>query len=366
MKLNHSRLTRVKEKMDQMTLDHLIVTSPDAIFYLIDKEIHPGERLLALLISPKSCTLVMSALFPMESTEDLKVLHFDDTEDSIQLLANEMNSPSRIGIDKEWPSRFLLSLMDIMPKLEYINGSAAIDDVRLCKDDAELERMRKASIINDQVMQMVMDYIQVNASKMEITEQHMQKKVIEFNESFGVTEMSFTPTICFGKNGAEPHHDCDQTVLKWGDSIVVDIGNRKDGYCSDMTRSFIYGVGAVDVEYQTIYQLVKDANQAAIECVRPGVPLKDVDQAARAVIESAGYGEYFTHRTGHGIGINVHEFPDVSSTSENVCLPGMVFSIEPGIYLLGKFGVRIEDLVVVTETGCEVLNQVNKALIQLN
>lgn len=196
-----------------------------------------------------------------------------------------------------------------------------------------------------------------------ITESEIQDKVKQFNAELEVFELSFTPLICFGENGAEPHHDSDETILEENQAIIVDIGGRKDGYCSDMTRSFFYGTP--DEAYMTVYNLVKDANLAAIKAVKPGVTFKDIDNAARQVIAAAGYGEAFTHRTGHGIGINVHEFPDVSSVNDMICEAGMIFSIEPGIYLREKFGVRIEDLVLVTEDGCEVLNQYPKALLTI-
>ena len=143
-------------------------------------------------------------------------------------------------------------------------------------------------------------------------------------------------------------------MLKNGDSVILDVGLVLDDYCSDMTRTVF--CGAPTDEQKRVYDLVLRANEAGRRAVRPGVPLKEIDRAARSVIEDAGYGAYFIHRTGHGIGLDVHEFPDVSASSEAVCAPGMVFSVEPGVYLPGRFGVRIEDLVAVTEDGGETLN----------
>ena len=159
---------------------------------------------------------------------------------------------------------------------------------------------------------------------------------------------------------SEPHHEPGNATLKEGDSVILDIFAPVNHYWCDMTRTVFYKT--VSPEQKKVYEIVKAANLAGINAVKPGVPLKDIDYAARKVIEDAGYGQYFTHRLGHGIGLDVHEPPDCSAASDAIAEPGMCFSIEPGIYLPGKWGVRIEDLVVVTEDGIEVLNSFTKDL----
>ena len=162
----------------------------------------------------------------------------------------------------------------------------------------------------------------------------------------------------YGAHAADPRHEADQTRLKAGDCIVIDMGCRKDRYCSDMTRTFF--CGEPKPEYAAIHALVRQATEAAEAMIHPGVRLCDIDAAARDLITKAGYGEYFNHRLGHFIGQTDHEKGDVSAANTDTVKPGMIFSIEPGVYLPGKFGVRVEDLVIVTETGCEVLNHVDK------
>ena len=164
----------------------------------------------------------------------------------------------------------------------------------------------------------------------------------------------------FGGNAANGHHGPDKTPLKEGDCVLFDVGCKKDGFCSDMTRTFFYG--EPDEESRRVYETVLKAQLAAEAVIRPGILLSEVDRTARQVIEEAGYGEYFTHRLGHFIGYDVHEAGDVSPASDIVAAPGMTFSIEPGIYLPGKVGVRIEDLVLVTEDGVKVLNHYPKEL----
>ena len=179
-------------------------------------------------------------------------------------------------------------------------------------------------------------------------------------KELGAQGCSFPPLICFGENGAEPHHGTDDvTKLKKGDVVIIDVGVKLNDYCADMTRTVFFGEPS-DPDAKKVYEIVKAANNAGRAAVRPGEPMKNFDRAARKVIEDAGYGPYFTHRTGHGIGLEVHEYPDNSATSEIIAQPGMTFSVEPGIYLPGRFGVRIEDLVAVTEDGCETLNALDK------
>ncbi len=167
--------------------------------------------------------------------------------------------------------------------------------------------------------------------------------------------------VCFGPNGADPHHGPNETRIKVGDSVVMDIFIPIQRYWCDMTRTVFFG--AVSEEGRRVYETVRAANEAAEAMIRPGIPMRDIDAAARKVITDAGYGPYFTHRLGHGCGLECHEPPDNSSACEVLARPGMVFSVEPGIYLPGKLGVRIEDLVLVTETGCEVLNAYPKDLL---
>ena len=229
-------------------------------------------------------------------------------------------------------------------------GSAPVDDARMCKDAEELSAMRESSRLNDKVLEKLMSTVRAGE-----TERQLAERYVEIARSMGAAGYSFKPLVCFGANCAEPHHDSDDTPLKEGDSIIFDVGLDLNHAMSDMTRTMFFG--APTGEMKRVYELVRRANLAGKAAVKPGARLCDVDNAARRVIEEAGYGEYFIHRTGHGIGLEVHEPPDVSAACERPLEPGMIFSIEPGIYLSGKFGVRIEDLVTVTQDGCEVLNQ---------
>lgn len=336
-------------------MDVMLVSAPDAIFYLTGVWVHPGERLLTLVLQPdKQPMLYVPAMFQV-GVVDFDVTYYQDHEQPLVQLASALPNASVVGVDKDWPARFLLAFMAMKPSTQVINGSFVIDRARVSKDEHEIQLMAAASQLNDQVMAEVVERLKGDS----LTEIQMSDFIHERFMAHGAQGNSFDTIACFGVGSSQPHHECDHTILSPG-PIIIDMGCVLHGYCSDMTRSFYYGQPTE--AYIKAYNAVKDANLAAIEMVRPGVPLSVVDGAARQLLVNRGLGEYFVHRTGHGIGISVHEYPDVSSVSEAICQVGMIFSIEPGVYLGGEFGIRIEDLVVVTEDGCTILNEYPKEL----
>ena len=350
--MNKSRLNRVIGGMKKHGLPCILVSDIESIFYLTGRWIQPGERMVALTVDANGgVCLFANRLFAQSPEEGLPLVEYDDTEDCVAVLSGHLPEDlAVIGIDKRWPSHFLIRLMEKRPGLQVKIGSAPVDEARMLKDDDEIAAMRASSRLNDQVLAALMKTVKEGD-----TEAGLGRRYVDIARSMGAAGYSFAPLICFGPHCAEPHHDSDETPLKKGDAIIFDVGLDLNKAMSDMTRTVFFGEPTE--EMKRVYELVRLANLAAKAAVKPGVPLRDIDRAARSVIEGAGYGAYFTHRTGHNIGIGVHEPPDVSATSEAVARPGMIFSIEPGIYLPGKFGVRIEDLVVVTEDGCEVLNR---------
>lgn len=307
-----ARFARVTENLARQGLTQMIVSDPPTIFYLTGVRIQPGERMLALLLrADGNHRFFVNALFGTPEA-GIPVENYSDGEDAPAKLLPWLERDKPLGIDKNWPARFLLRLMELDAAPAYRNASAACDDARAVKDAAEQEAMRASS------------------------------------------KVSFPPICGFGAHAADPHHDNDDTPLEAGQCVLIDVGGVYQDYCSDMTRTFF--TGEPSEEERKVYELVRQAQAAAEALVKPGVRLCDIDAAARDLITEAGYGPYFNHRLGHFIGLEDHEAGDVSAVNENVVTPGMCFSIEPGIYLPGKFGVRIEDLVLVTEDGCEVLN----------
>ncbi|NLM34598.1 MAG: aminopeptidase P family protein [Clostridiales bacterium] len=353
--MNIKRLNKVIENMIRNNLEQMIISNPASIFYLTGHWIEAGERMLVLYINAKGqCKLIINELFPLEEYTSLEKLVYNDREDAVKILA-DLVEDKILGVDKVWPSHFLIRLMELKKGISFVNGSPIMDEVRMIKDEEEIRLMKEASAINDKVMAEAIELV-----KQGYDERKVCKLLADVYEKYETYSFSFYPLIAYGANAAEPHHSSDSTAIQEGDSVILDIGGLTKGYCSDMTRTVFYK--KVSQEAELVYNLVLEANRKGIEAVKPGVRLCEIDKAAREVIEKAGYGKYFTHRTGHNIGVEVHEFPDVSSVSELEARPGMIFSVEPGIYLPGKLGVRIEDLVLVTETGCEVLNTYPKSL----
>jgi Xaa-Pro dipeptidase len=242
------------------------------------------------------------------------------------------------------------------PEADYPDASDVLSSLRLRKDQAEIEAMRRAVKIAQEALQATIPSI-----KMGMTEKELAAElVVQLLKNGSDPELPFAPIVSAGPNAANPHASPSDRKLQAGDLLVVDWGAAYDGYISDLTRTF--AVGKVDEEYLKIHEIVQQANAAGRAAAKPGVPCANVDNAAREVIEKSGYGVYFTHRTGHGIGMEGHEEPYMRGDNMQLLEPGMAFTVEPGIYLPDRNGVRIEDNVVITATGADVLSDMPREL----
>lgn len=349
-----NRIENVINNMEKMGLNQILITSTAAVFYLTGLWVEPHERMIALYISSdKKAVLFGNEIFGIEKPEGIEYFKHTDNDNPVKHIADFINS-GKIGIDKLWPSKFLISLMELRSDIVPVNGSLAVDTARMYKDNEEIKLMRQASIVNDKVISAAISAIKEGVHENELAS-YINKLFLKNGADCEGVQL-----VCFGKNGADPHHVGDNTVIKEGDSVIFDIFTPINHYWCDMTRTVFYK--SVTDEQKKVYELVKKANEEARKAIFPGVKLCDIDRTARSIIENAGYGKYFTHRLGHNIGLECHEPPDVSSSSLAEAREGMIFSIEPGIYIPDKFGVRIEDLVLVTENGCEVLNNMSRDL----
>ena len=352
--MDQQRISRVIARMRQAGLEQILVSSTTSLYYLTGLWVEPHERMIALLLTAEgTATLFGNEIFGISSTEELPIVCHKDGDDPVADLAKAVK-PGKLGIDKFWYSKFLIGLMTLRPDVIPVHGSMPVDENRTYKDAQERAAMRHASAINDQVVAAAIAAVHDGVRENELAALVNREFLVRGADGEGAM------LVCFGPNGADPHHGADSTVLKPGDSVIFDIFTPISRYWCDMTRTVFYKT--VSDKQREVYELVRRANEAAEAAVRPGVPLSQLDKIARDIITAGGYGPCFTHRLGHGCGIDCHEPPDVSGASDAVCRPGMVFSIEPGIYLPGEFGVRIEDLVMVTEDGCEVLNKYPKEL----
>ena len=355
--MNKERIDGVIANMKEPGLDYLLISEPSSIDYLIDYINNPGERMYVLMLGTKGDhKLFFNKLFFVDKDLGIDIVWHSDVDDATQTIVDNLKDAKKIGVGKHWSANFLLDLMEKLPDVKFINGSKCVDYKRMVKDDHEQQLMIEASRINDQAIHEVIHQVSLGLSELEVA-----AKLGDIYSKFGGEGNSFDAIIAYGANGANPHHENDASRLKPGDSIIIDMGCKYQGYCSDMTRTVFYK--EVSQEAKEVYELVKAANEAAEAMIKPGVRLCDIDKTARDLITKAGYGKEFNHRLGHFIGKDVHEYGDVSVNFDLEVQEGMVFSIEPGVYLPGKFGVRIEDLVLVTKDGCKVLNSYTKDLI---
>jgi Xaa-Pro aminopeptidase len=348
-----NRIKRVSAAMKKKHLDALIISDPQSIWYLSGIKNDPYERLYVLYLQQNGTgSLFVNKLFNIPTT-GFKEYWFTDSQDAVKILAKNTAKSGTVGIDKNWPACFFIPLSDYNKNVHYVLGSDCIDDARACKDLSEQELMREASRINDTCIERAFSFIREGITEKDVAEYIDMQFKME-----GAECPSFETIVSFGANAADPHHSPDNTVIKDGECILVDMGCKKNQYCSDMTRTNFFKYAPE--EYTKLHDIVRTANEEAERIIRPGVRFCDIDAAARRIISSSGYGKYFTHRLGHFIGQSDHEKGDVSSSNKTKVQEGMIFSVEPGIYIPGKFGVRIEDLVLTIEDGCEILNKVEK------
>ena len=265
----------------------------------------------------------------------------------MDLLRADGIRPKRLGYESTITASRYLSLKKRFPKAALVDVSDDILSLRAVKSVEEITRIAAAAALNDEIWARARKDF-----KPGMTEKDIQRVIQAWMIALGDGE-AFETIVCAGANAAECHHVPDGTVWRKGDPLLVDMGVKLDGYCSDMTRCLGGRSGA---RYGEVYNLVLSANRAAVAALKPGLTGKELDAVARRVIRKAGYGKFFGHALGHGVGLEIHEQPVASKKSDVVLKPGMVVTIEPGIYLEGELGVRIEDLVLVTKDGCEVLS----------
>lgn len=353
------RMANVIENMKRDGLDQLLVTSIPSVYYLTGVWVHDlGERMLALYLNADGdAHLFIHQMFVMSLKGYPHFETFSDTDDCVSLVASRIR-PGTLGVDKFWPTHFTLRLMAALPQVTVKNGSAPVDRARMCKDGEEIRLLRESSRLNDIAVTRTIAGIREG-----MTEKELGNLYIRIAEELSPEGSAFAPNTSFGPNTADSHHNNTLDTLKRGDNVLIDVGLLYGRYFSDMTRTVFLG-NASD-EQKRLYDVVRRANEAGRAAVRPGVPMSAFDAAARKVIDDAGYGQYFLTRTGHGIGLECHEFPDNSPACQILAQPGMCFSVEPSVSLAGRFGIRVEDLVLVTEDGCETLNHLDRELTVL-
>lgn len=350
-----SRLDRAVTAMEAAGVRALLIGPGADLRHLIGYDTHPLERMTLLVAAADGNHLLVVPELERARAEaagvGVPVHGFGETDDPFALVAAHLDggrADEPIGVGDQLWARFVLGLQDAMPGATWTPASTVTRQVRMAKAPEEVAGLRAAGRAIDAVHAQVPGLLRPGR-----TEEEVGRDIAEAMLAAGHDAIDFV-IVGSGPNGASPHHETSDRVIQAGDAVVVDIGGPVDGWFSDCTRCYV--VGEEPEGYAEAYAVLKAAQQAAVDHVRPGVTAESVDRAARQVITDAGYGDAFIHRTGHGIGLEVHEEPYIVEGNDLVLTEGMTFSIEPGIYLEGRFGMRLEDIVAVTADGVERLN----------
>lgn len=355
------RLGAVQAALEEEGVAGLALFPSPNLYYLTGFREEPAERLLLFLVTPEAQAMVAPSMYEGQILEESylsSVATWDDDEGpqaALQAALGDVGLDGTAGtvlVDDTMFARFTLELREVMPAATFGLASQIVDALRIIKDADELDALREAARISDAVSAEIRG---LGGDAVGMTEREVVYEIQRRFNRHGGEGFSFDPIVGSGPNGAKPHYRHGDRPIQAGEPVILDFGTVVDGYPGDQTRTVVFD-GSPPGEFETIYEVVTEAFEAAVDAVEPGVEAQAVDHAARSVIEEAGYGDAFLHRTGHGLGLEVHEQPYIVGGNETELQPGMVHSVEPGIYLEGRFGARIEDIVVVTDDGCEQLN----------
>jgi Xaa-Pro aminopeptidase len=356
-------IDRAVAELHAQGVDALLVGTGADLRYLTGYHALPLERLTLLILRADGRhTLVVPTLERPRAEasgagERVDLVDVGETGDPYAAVAKALagTQTRRLAVgDRLWAT-FLLGLQETVPGATWTRGSEVMRELRMRKTPEEVDALRRAGAAIDRVHARVPGFLVPGR-----TEAQVGRDIADAILDEGHQEVNFV-IVASGPNGASPHHETGDRVLERGDAVVVDIGGTLDGYCSDCTRDYV--VAHEPDGYLPAHAALEAAQLAACEAVRPGVTAASVDAAARDVLTAAGYGAYFIHRTGHGIGLEEHEDPYIVEGNDRVLEPGMAFSIEPGVYLPGRWGMRIEDIVVVTADGGERLDRLDRAVV---
>ena len=361
MAVQSDRLCRLRARMAETGTDLVALGPTSHMRWLAGLDPHGDERPVMLLVSADYAGLLMPALnaASVRQATDLPFHEWSDATGPEAALADLLaacgatTAGLHVALDEAMRTDFALRLLDALPSPRRSFAAETVGALRLRKDEAEIAALRASARLNDAAASAAFDALEEGMTELDV------RAIIHAHYKAHGATPEFT-IVGFGANGAFSHHHTGTTRLGRDMAVLIDTGCRLDGYPSDITRCGWFGTP--DPEFIEVAHTVERAVQAALAAVRPGVLARDVDRAARDVIAAAGYGDRFLHRTGHGLGIDIHEAPYITSTSDTILQTGNVFSIEPGIYLEGRFGVRLEDIVAVRDDGPEILSSLNRAV----
>ncbi|MGH8914749.1 MAG: M24 family metallopeptidase [Acidimicrobiia bacterium] len=351
-------MQRLQELMGEAGVGAILLSVGPDLPYFTGYEAMPTERLtmLVLPVVGEPILFIPQLEAPRVAVREFEMVPWGETDDPVALVAKAVSVSDRVLIGDHTWSAFLLGLQRELPDASWGLASTLTKELRMRKEAAEIEALRAAAHGVDRALARIPSELEFAGRTEADVSRDLQRMTVEEGH-----EVAAFAIVASGPNGASPHHVPGNRVIEPGDMVICDFGGRHDGYFSDVTRTFV--VGAPGEEQVEIHSVVAAANAAGHAAVGPGVPCQEIDRAARSVIDDAGYGEFFIHRTGHGIGLETHEHPYMVEGNDRPLEPGMTFSIEPGIYVPGRLGVRIEDIAACTESGIDDLNQADRALL---
>ena len=356
-----ARMRRVVSSAAEKGLAGVIVTpGPDLVWLTGYQPTAITERLTMLVLSTDNEPTLLVPILERPDVEaaegagSVSLIDWSDGTDPYEIASPLLRSDAEFGIsDSAW-AMHLLGLQRALPASRYQSLTECLPMMRAVKDDNELMRLAAAGAAADSTYGEIVHRRFAGRRETEVA-----ADLADLLREFGHEQVDFT-VVGSGPNGANPHHEAGDRVIEPGDAVVLDFGGLRYGYGSDTTRTVC--VGEPTSEIREVHDVVRQAQQAGVDAVRPGVTCQEIDRVARRVIAAEGYGERFIHRTGHGIGVTTHEPPYLVEGEEQLLVPGMCFSVEPGIYLTGRFGIRIEDIVTVTADGSQRLNNTDHGL----
>lgn len=350
------RIVGLRKYMAQYGLEQVLMGNPININYFTKMGARRSDRATFLYVTQTEAKILVNDVIGYTTLEGMDVAFHTDGDNVCEAIAKHTIHDKPLAVDGEYPAKWLIPLRDFNAATDYILGDRAINLQRAHKDAEEQQLLREASQMNDRVMKRV----RTEVFRDGITEMEASRAISKMFVEEGA-DMPGWCIVAFAEGSADVHHHPGNARLKEGDPVLIDMGSPRKGYHSDMTRTFFWK--KVSDRQREIYDLVLRANLAGEAAVQPGARCCDVDAAARDLISEPGYGKYFTHRLGHYIGLELHDPGDIIGGNTDPVEPGMAFSCEPGVYLPGEFGVRVEDLVIVKADGtAEILNHDSKEL----
>ncbi|WP_099362168.1 M24 family metallopeptidase [Fredinandcohnia onubensis] len=361
----NQRLQQLSSWLTEKDITCSFITSTPNVFYLTNFYTEPHERLLGLFVFQHEEPILICPNMELAQARnagwEYEIIGYSDTDNPWELIQHSLSKRnitiSSLALEKEHLTvdRFE-QIQKLFPSTSFVSAEEKLHTLRMIKEEKEISILEDAAKLADYGVEVGVQAIAQGKSELDVL------ATIEFElKKKGIRQMSFDTMVLTGLKTAAPHGKPGLETIQKGDFVLFDLGVVLDGYCSDITRTVAFG--EVSDQQREVYDTVLKAQLAAVDTCKPGTRIGDIDRAARTIISNAGYGEYFTHRIGHGLGIDVHEFPSMNETNDMLLQKGMVFTIEPGIYAPEIGGVRIEDDMIITADGAQTLTKFPKELL---